>query len=269
MPHEPLARETVAAALDAACAELPRGWVPAESFAAFLGERFDDAARVAAAPLADLYLACAALRGNAEAITAFERVHGPGIESALRRLELPPDRVDELRGLLRTKLLVGAEPLLARYRGAGALGAWLRVVATREGLSALRRDTDAPPPPDEERLASLEEDLELTFVKASCRDAFKVAFADAIASLPVRERTLLKQHYLDGLSAREIARMRRVHHGTVARWLEEVREAVLKRTRAALHERLASEGTELESIVRMLQSRWDVTVGGFLGGSSR
>ena len=269
--HRSLPREAAAAALDAACEAFPREWVPGDAFAAFLAERFEDASLLAAAPHPDLYLVCAVLRAHPEAISAFDRLHGPAIAAALRRLELAPDRVDEIGGMLRTRLVVGdgaGAPLLTRYRGTGALGAWLRVVATREGLAALRRER-GDEAPDEERLESLEEDVELTFVKASCREAFKGAFADAIGSLPLRERTLLKQHYLDGLSAREIARMRRVHHGTVARWLEEVRETVLKRTRSALHERLANEGTEPESILRMLQSRWDVTVGRFLDGSSR
>ena len=61
--------------------------------------------------------------------------------------------------------------------------------------------------------------------------------------------------------------MRRVHHGTAARWLEDVREAVFKRTRAALHERLQIDGREFESMINLLQSRWEVTVSRFLDPS--
>ena len=143
-----------------------------EVFATFLGERLEETAPLEDAPIADLYLACACLRGTPEALAAFERLQSPALTAALHRLELPPDQVDEVRGRLLRRLLVpgetGAPPLLARYRGIGALGAWLQVVATREGLTSLRARADLPLP-DEERLASLEEDLELSFVKESCR----------------------------------------------------------------------------------------------------
>lgn len=247
-------------------------WSRGEDFAAFLGERLENLADLERVPVADLYLACASLRGVPDAVAALHRSQAPAVEAALRRLGLPPDRVDEVRGRLFERLLLpgetGSAPLLARYRGTGAMSAWLRVVATREGLTSLRARDDTAET-DEEGLASLEEDLELSFVKESCRAAFKAAFGEAVLSLPVRERTLLKQHYLDGLSARDIGRMRRVHHATVARWLDEVRERVFARTRAALHDRLQVGTEEFESMIRLLQSRWDVTVGRFLDPAGR
>ena len=261
----------LAAALERTWDAHPRTWMEGEAFAAFLGERLDDPAQLEDAPLADLYLACACIRGLPEALASFERLHGATVTGALLRLELPADRIDEVRSRLLQRLLLagdaGEPPRLAQYRGAGALAAWLRVLSTREGLTSMRARADEPLP-DEERLASLEEDLEMSFVKENCRAAFKEAFGEAIRSLPARERTLLKQHYLDGLSAREIARMRRVHHGTAARWLEDIREAVFKRTRASLQERLQLDVTEFESMIRVLQSRWDVTIGRFLDPAS-
>ena len=249
----------------------PRTWVPAEAFAAFLGERIRDTTRIAEAPLADLYLVCACLRRSEEALAAFARLHAAATDAAFRRFSLAPDQVEELRGRLLSRLIVpgdtGSAPVLEQYRGEGALGAWLRVVAIREGLTFLRGRAGESLAPDAEPHAPREENLELSFVREDCRAAFKSAFGQAVAELSARERTLLKQHYLDGLSAREIARVRRVHHGTVARWLEDARATVFKRTRAALREILNVDGDELESMIRMLQSQWDITVGRFLAPS--
>lgn len=265
-------REALATRLAAAIAEGRRTHpglaVPDGAFSKFLGERLG-AEELEGAPFADLFLACACLRGEPGAAEAFETVSRPSIEGALRRLELPADRIDDVRGRLRARLLVGEEgreALLSRYGGTGALASWLRVVATREGLALLRRANDDVEA--DERLPALEDDAELAFLKQSYRAAFREAFAEAMTALSPRDRTLLKQHHLDGLSAREIGRLRRVHHATAARWLEAARDAVLARTRQSLMSRLKMERDEFESVIRLLQSRWEVTVRRFLDPSS-
>jgi len=182
------------------------------------------------------------------------------IKRALTRLRLSAEQQDEVIGRVRTKLFVGETPGISKYAGSGPLGAWLSTVAAREGISYLRSlDRDAVPAHD--GLADpLEADPELQYLKATYRAAFRLAFHAALDALESRQRTLLKYQYLDGLTSRKIGKIYGVHHATAARWVQAAREALLEQTRAALMNELSIDAGEVDSVMRLIQSRWDVTV---------
>lgn len=211
-------------------------------------------------PAGDLYLACGCASGGEAAIAAFLTAHEPAIERALSRLRLTDTQRDEVVSRVRTRLLVGDPPAITKYSGTGPLAAWVGTVAAREGISYLRAlDHDSAPAGDD--LADpLQADPELQYLKATYRAAFRSAFAAALDALAPRERTLLKYQYLDGLTSRKIGKIYGVHHATAARWVQAARTSLLEHTREALMGALSIDASELDSVMRLIQSRWDVTV---------
>jgi len=55
-----------------------------------------------------------------------------------------------------------------------------------------------------------------------------------------------------------------VHRATVARWIAKARETLLTETRTLLMKRLRVDQNEFESIMRLIQSRFDVSIHHFL-----
>jgi RNA polymerase sigma-70 factor (ECF subfamily) len=213
----------------------------------------------------DLALACACLRGDPAALAAFEAAHFPMVEAALARLHAAPSQVDEVKQLLREQLFVGgadAPPTLASYAGRGSLGGWVRVTAVRAALRILRRDQQgASPDPDlVEALPATDRDPELEHLKVRYRHDFKEAFAAAVARLSCRQRNLLRYHHLDGLTVDEIGALYHVGRSTAARWVTQAREAVFAGTRKVLAAKLQLGRGELESVMRLIQSRLQVSL---------
>jgi len=241
--------------LDAAWSSARAAWpgveVPRDAFAAWLKGR--DAERAA-----ELYLACACTRGDAAAMKAFEAKYFGDVAAAVARL----GAVDDVKQELRRRLFVGVDggkPKLAEYKGRGGLDRWVRAVATRVALNLKRGEHDS-------RKAALEdddllgaplgsEDPELAHMKSLYRGEFKKAFSDAMASLEADGQNWLRLYYLDGLGLAELSGLFRVSVPTASRRLAKAREDALEATRKLLRERLSVSKTELESIMRLIQSR--------------
>ena len=107
-------------------------------------------------------------------------------------------------------------------------------------------------------------DPELRCLKQSYQQAFDQAFPEALASLSVRQRNLLRQHHLDGLRIGELAALYRVHRVTAARWLAEAREELLLRLEKALVERGVMTPGKLPAVVELLESRLSSSLGRYL-----
>lgn len=212
--------------------------------------------------LDDLYLACAAAAGDPAAVRAFEREVIPVIEAALGGWDRAV--VDETRQRLRAMLLVdhaGRGPLLAQYAGRGALRRWVRVVAAREAGKTVRDGAAAVLTDDEALLDVLAPltDPALSALKHDAAAAFQAAFLAALGQLDRRERTALRLHVLDGLTIDEIAPMYGVHRATVARWIASAKQAVLDRTRRRLMHELRLDAGDVDSLIRLVQSRIELT----------
>jgi uncharacterized membrane protein YgcG len=67
----------------------------------------------------------------------------------------------------------------------------------------------------------------------------------------------------------QIAVLHGVHRATVARWIARVRQAILGGTRFGLRRRLEIEDAEVESILRLVDARAQVSVGQLLGAWGR
>lgn len=277
LPDRTLADELgppLAAALSAARTAWPDLDVPAADFLAFLAPRLGDGPDpLVGLHLADLWLACACDRGDEPALAAFDRVHLAQIDRAVAGLGASPSEQVELRQVVRVRLLVARDEAgtrIAGYTGRGSLSAWVRVVATREAARLLRKERRHEPAEDDAlaRVLAPEASPELDYLKRLYRDEFKAALQTAVAALSDRERLLLRQHALDGLSIDQLAVFHRVHRATTARWIAAARKAVLDGTRRVLTQRLRLRPTEFDSILRLIDSQLDVSLPGLLRGDA-
>jgi RNA polymerase sigma-70 factor (ECF subfamily) len=237
-------------------------------FAAFVAERLEDTS-LASLHVEDLYLACGLVDGLSAALAAFDRECVPVIDRAVEASGATPAEVADLRQIVRQRLLVApasddgeATPRIATYTGRGNLKSWIKVVATREAARLLPRERREVAAEDDELagLVARDDDPELGYLKRVYRAEFKAAFAAAVDALPDRERLVLRQNMLDGLSIDELAGFYRVHRATTARWIEAARKAVLEGTRKQLVARLQLSRSELDSIMRLIASNLDVSL---------
>ncbi len=232
------------------------------AFRAYLAARrppeVTEADQLATSCLDDLYLACACVAGDGAAVRAIEREIIPIIDLALTTWDR--EIVEETRQQLRALLMVdhaGRGPLLAQYGGKGALRRWIRVVAAREAGKIRRASMVATPVDDDalfDAVAPADDPLR-SFVKSDATVAFKTAFLAAVGELDSRDRSLLRLHVLDGLSIDQIAPMYAVHRATIARWIAAAKQLVLERTRKHLMHDLRIDAAEVDSLIRLVQSR--------------
>jgi RNA polymerase sigma-70 factor (ECF subfamily) len=216
---------------------------------------------------ADFYLATALAVRDAGALRAFETELVPEIQIALRRLRLSAAAIDEITQALRLELLTGDEPKIASYAGRGGLVAWLQVTATRKAFK-LARHLARERPLDEVLLdhwpdpapGPSSRHLHVTYTAA-----LKTAIRDAFAALEVRQRNLLRQHFLDELTIDDLARMYGAHRSTCARWLADARGELTRRTRKLLIAALGLPTAELDSVLRFLDSDIELSISRILG----
>ncbi|MCA9672080.1 MAG: sigma-70 family RNA polymerase sigma factor [Myxococcales bacterium] len=247
--------------------------VPPERFVSFIAERVrpgDGHALVRqldSLEVADLYLACGCLVGDDAAGARFVERCGGAVAGVLRGLRQPDARRDEVLSLVFERLFVGSSPKIVHYRGEGQLSAWVKVVSVRLLLNQLRKagreklDADALL---DRALDDGNEPADLQYMKGMYRREFRAAFARAVESLLPKQRNILRYQLLDAMSAQQIAKIYRVHRGTVHRWQKEIEGALFDRTRDHLQRQLDIGEDELDSIVRLIQSSWQITVSGLL-----
>jgi RNA polymerase sigma-70 factor (ECF subfamily) len=177
--------------------------------------------------------------------------------------------VDDLVQILHRKLFVAEperRPKISEYAGRGALRNWLRVTMVRIAINlAAKKQPEVPVDPDTLLEAPLEaESPELSYMKEAYRGEFKAAFSEAIAELSSRERNLLRHSFIDGVGIDGLSVIYGVHRATAARWLARARSTLMVNTRQRLRHRLGITSEELDSILRLIQSRLDVTLRGML-----
>lgn len=211
----------------------------------------------------DLYLAVGAARGDVAAISIIERTCIAQVDAALHGM-LSPSEIDDLKQQLRLRLFVGTSgsPKILDYAGRGELRAWVRASAVRAAISVLRSQKREHVHQQDLWNAAPEIGIDPTIehLRPRLQVEFRAAFETALGSLETRERNLLKHHFLDGLSVDELAILYRVHRATVFRWLTRVREQLLSQTRQTLAARLSLPHSELDSIMRLVDSQLEISM---------
>jgi RNA polymerase sigma-70 factor (ECF subfamily) len=207
---------------------------------------------------ADLYLACACARGLAPALAAFERCYLAEVPRFLSGTRCAPDMVEEVKQRLRVRLFTGARPRIEDYSGRGPLASWLRVAAVRTA-SNLRRDQRAADVTDDP-VGVPRVDVERTHLQARYGAQFESALTEALGRLELRERTLLKLHFVEKVSFEQLAVMFQVHRATVVRWVAAARRRALAETLAQLRATLQASDAELDSLLRLLRSQLQISL---------
>lgn len=251
--------------------------LPLELFVAYLGDRIS-----ADVPLplalrqvhaADLYLACACARGDVRALAAFDERCLRGLDRSLFKMGIAPDMSSEIKQAIRTRVFVGDQghAEILDYSGRGDLRGWVRVMAIRMALRHKQRARREVLMEDDELLQRIvvSGDLESNHRKSVYRQEFRRAFEGALRALPGRERTILRQHYVDALTIDEIGGLYRVHRSTAARLVARARDLVLEATRARMMAQLGVQTRDLDSIIRMIRSQIEVSLRGLARGRMR
>lgn len=212
----------------------------------------------------ELALAEACARGDDAAIRDLEARYFPPVERALAKMGLAQHDVEETMQVLRNQLFVAADkqPKIAEFSGRGDLGGWLRVTATRLAWKLKKKHGREIPVED---VAPLKVELgvtggELAWMKASYRESFAASFREALAELDAKTKLLLKQHLLDGLTIDDLANLHDVHRATAARWIVKAKDDLLTSARARFAERAGLSKKDTDSVLRMVQSKLDVTL---------
>lgn len=269
--------DRVAARLDELVREGRTAWpdlaVDAGVFVDHVAERFDASLRVETfldqIRGADLWLACACVRGVDGAMQTFEKACLARIDAFVRRVDGAPAFLDEVRAALRERLLMPREdgtPRLAAYAGRGSLVNWVGVAGQRVALS-LRQGVKQHDTLDTqvERELAADSDPEVQYLKARYEQDFHAALREAMASLDDRERALLRLYYANGLSLDKIAAVYRVNPSTVSRWLSAARDRIVERMREHLRAKLQLSPTEFDSLARLVRSNLETSLFRLLG----
>jgi RNA polymerase sigma-70 factor (ECF subfamily) len=227
-----------------------------------LGEIDLDALSRLCAP--DLYLAVACARGDTVAIVALEQACFAEIDVAARRTGATDAQAGDVRAHLRRILFVhepGRPAATSEYTGRGDLRGYVKVIATRELVRVVQRERREIALEDGvlDALAS-HADPQLAYLRDSYREEVSAALRAALEELEEQPRALLRYSLVDAWSIDRIAALYGVHRATAARWLGAARDRLGELIRARLAARLTIASDEVASIVRMVQSRVDVSI---------
>lgn len=225
---------------------------------------------------ADLYLATACLHRVPGAQETFDATILSQMPSFLAGMRADDVLIDATRQELREKLFVGtsrSSAKIAQYGGRGSLSGWVRVAAVRAALNRIAVERKALG--REEPIAKADvplpdgASLELDYLKARYKVDVGAAVRDALADLDAEDRTLLRFRYVEGLSPGRIAELYAVHRTTILRRLEAAMEGLLRCVRRRVGERLGVHGDECDSLLAMVQSQLDITLGGLMQDDPR
>lgn len=223
----------------------------------------------------DLALAMNCARGDSAAMHTFSVEYGPTITRIAGRFESGAISRDDLCQVVMEKLFVGARCKIDEYLGQGFLLNWVRVTAARACIDEVRRN---PQQHREEPTATAQlvekfsaegsDGVELAFLKSEYRGHFREAFERAVASATVADRVLLRQSIVEGASIDQLARVYGKHRATIARHIDRAKQRLMEATRTELMRELAVDPGELDSIIRLIQSNFNVSVHRMLAESS-
>ena len=265
--------ELLRTALEKARAAWPALSVTDRQFIEYLAERMPPNGGLAqwlgALQAADLYLCCACVAGDTSALETFETKVLPQVLQAITSVNSEASFVAEVQQQVRRKLLVPEQSpaRIGEYAGLGPLVHWLRAVAVRTALNLRRSQGRQDLPVPDEALLNLPQsgaDLELDYLKKRYRKDFTQAFRTALSTLTSEERNVLRLHFVEGLTLSQIGAAYQADKSTISRWIGKARQALLEGTRVELSKKFRLDSRELDSLMYLVQSQLDVSLGSLL-----
>lgn len=247
--------------------------VTACELATELGRRLGDSATVAALIACrgdDVYLAIAGAAGDPIATRAIMAVVEREVQMGAARTRATPDQAAEVRGELH-RILFTSEPhrpaATREFAGRGDLRGYIRVMATRELVRTVQRGRREEPREEEALFALIAPggDPELSILRDRFHGSVDVAVRAALGKLSERSRALLRYQVVDGWNVDRVGALYGVHRATAARWVAAARDELGGLIRAELAALLAIHVDEVDSIVRLVQSRLDVSLERLIG----
>jgi RNA polymerase sigma-70 factor (ECF subfamily) len=256
----PVIDDLLAAFVAQAAQTWPRFDAPLDEFRERVRAQLPDAPETALRALqgAEMYLVFACLKGDEAAWRELDRTYLSKVPRYVAALDRSPAFGAEVRQRLSAKL-AGATSKLAQYTGRGPLDAWLRVAAVREAHS-LRRRAKRTVDPDDVALRASASDPEMALLRRRSAKALESAFAEVITALPADDRTLLRMHFIDGLTIDEVGKAFRVSRASAGRLLLRARERILRRVERALREELGPGAPGPRSLLALVGSQIDVSI---------
>jgi RNA polymerase sigma-70 factor (ECF subfamily) len=214
----------------------------------------------------DLWVAYACAQGDASALEQLSAAVEDDLHKALAPFRLDSGARDEVLQRLQERLFVShtkGPPRIHGYAGTGPLPGWICAAAVRLAID-LTKEANVPVnrPDDEEVADRLEDpsDLEMSVIKRKYQQEFRAAFQIAFRALSAEERNLIRFNFIDGLNIEQIGAMQRVHRSTVARRIARIRQELFDGTKAALRDKFHLTSSELNSLLRLVKSDFDVSI---------
>ena len=216
---------------------------------------------------ADLFLACACGHGDPEAIRELDTRYLRTLDRHVSRYGTSPEFAGDVQQALRERLLVAdgvRAPKILEYAGRGPLEGWLRVCAVRVALNMRKSAAERalPSARDAYQVLQAADDPEVALLRARYGPQFQEALRVALVTLPSRDRTLLRLHFLEAMTIDALGTIYEVHRATAARWIIAARERLLALAVERVGERVGGTPSELASIYRALQSHLELTFSG-------
>lgn len=256
-----------------AVAAYPDIEVDAATFAAELARRLGAAAspeQLAAVRVGHVHLAIACAHGDIAAIRKLEAEFLDEVDASAYRLQARRDQADEVRSYMRRILFVhepGRPAALNEFSGRGDLRTYIRVIATRELVRLIDKGKREVPIDEASFLDKLSPISHpgLGILRETYRADVDAAIRAALASLGEESRALLRYSVIDGWTVDRIGALFGIHRSTAARRVAAAREELGTAIRSELSARLAISLDEVDSVVRLVQSRIDVSLERLLG----
>lgn len=252
-----------------AVAAYPEIAVDAGMFARELARRLGELAtpeQLAAVRAAHVHLAIACANGDEHAIRRVDKeVVAEELRATGARLRARSELVDDVEGHVR-RLVFTSEPgrqaAVRTFSGRCDLRSYVRVVATRELVKLIDKDR---------RMIAFDDDAvvdlvaptdgpELRGMRARYKPEVDAAIRAALVGLPDAARALLRYSLVDGWSIDRIAALYGIHRATAARRVNAARDELGTGIRTELATRLSISVDEVDSIVRLVQSKIDVSL---------
>jgi RNA polymerase sigma-70 factor len=236
---------------------------PVEGFAAHVAERWPTGPAASCA-LGDLYLAYAAMSGEAAAVEAVGKMAREAAVNRGRALGLTDAQQRTLADDALHKVLVpGVDDRvsLGAYRGQGPLGGYLATVVVHLATDEQRGPARARPSMLEGKLIAGGDGPELVLARRQIQLGVKAAFQSALGDLDHRDRVVLKLAYVQGLTGEQVGRIYGVDRATGARWITAARQRLWEHAKAhlaAAHPDVAQR--ELEDAVNELAASIDLSL---------